>query len=195
MSDMCSRILEIMSDNQWHTLDEMVVKTGGKPPSVAARMRALRTPGKGGHVIERRMHNDAYQYRISRPCVSVADTTTPTPKRTRKVVTASDGLTIGQIIRGRRAQLFMTQAQLAEKVGVKALAVYGWETQNYFPRGGKLAMVAEALGLSEEQLLAGKRKERKNPVRKPKATPNRNKINIVALAEAIAQALLKAQGK
>lgn len=198
MASLSDQILSIMKDYNWHTLAELVVKTGGKSPSVAARMRYLRTPKKGGHTIERRMHNGAYEYRLASPCAPAADTTTtptPTPTRTRKVVTASDGLTIGQIIRGRRAQLFMTQAQLAEKVGVKALAVYGWETQNYFPRNGKLAKVAEALGLSEEQLLAGKRKERKQRVKKIKTKTEPVNINIAALATAIAEALLKAQGR
>jgi transcriptional regulator with XRE-family HTH domain len=201
MSSLPDKILAVMNDHEWHTLAELTVKTGGKPPSVAASMRALRWKEKGGHNVERRLHDGVHQYRIpgAMPAPAPVATATPEPAVQRKPrtvrapVVASDGLTVGQIIRGRRTQLFMTQKQLAEQVGVKPLAVNHWEMRNYFPRNGKLAKVAEVLGLSEQQILSGKRNERKKTGPKPK--PKAPSIDLNALAAAIAEVLLKTQGK
>lgn len=204
MASLSDQILSIMKDHNWHTLAELVVKTGGKSPSVAARMRYLRTPEKGGHTIERRMHNGAYEYRIAGKSAPVVETPAAPSKsaihnpkqKTRKTpVLSSDGLTVGQIIRGRRTQLFMTQKQLAEKVGAGPMAVYNWERLNYTPTKRFLPALAAALGISEEQILSGKRNERKRTGPKPKPKTEPVNVNIAALATAIAEALLKAQGR
>jgi transcriptional regulator with XRE-family HTH domain len=196
MATLSEQIFDVMKDHEWHTLAELVVKTGGKSPSVAARMRSLRTPKKGGHTIERRMHNDAYEYRIPSAATPAAPLPPVAKQRTIKApVLSKDGLTVGQIIRGRRAQLFMTQADLAQKVGVSQLAVNHWEKFNRIPNGRFMPALAAALGISEEQILSGKQNERKKPVRKPKTKVRTPTINIDtnAIIAALMEALAKAQ--
>jgi transcriptional regulator with XRE-family HTH domain len=201
MSSLPDKILAVMNDHEWHTLAELTVKTGGKPPSVAASMRALRWKEKGGHNVERRLHDGVHQYRIpgAAPAPAPVATATPEPavqrktRTTRAPVVASDGLTVGQIIRGRRTQLFMTQKQLAEKVGAGPMAVYNWERLNYTPTKRFLPALASTLGISEQQILSGKRNERKKTGPKPK--PKAPSIDLNALAAAIAEVLLKTQGK
>lgn len=44
----------IMSDQQWHTLDEIARLAGGSEASVSARLRDLRKAAFGQHAIDRR---------------------------------------------------------------------------------------------------------------------------------------------
>ena len=59
--------------------------------------------------------------------------------------------------RGRRR---MTQAELAERVGVERRTVTGWESGQYRPAGEYLARLADALGSTVQYILTGARGER-----------------------------------
>jgi hypothetical protein len=49
-----ARVLAVMRDHQWHTLDGVATITGDPPASVSARLRDLRKDKFGGLAIERR---------------------------------------------------------------------------------------------------------------------------------------------
>ena len=59
------RVKALMSDHGWHTLGELERRTGDPQASVSARIRDLRKPRFGGHVIERRYVADGlHEYRL-----------------------------------------------------------------------------------------------------------------------------------
>ena len=46
-------VREVLSDNGWHTLEEIAGRTGEPEASISARIRDLRKTRFGGHVVER----------------------------------------------------------------------------------------------------------------------------------------------
>ncbi|MHB8727613.1 MAG: hypothetical protein ACYC9K_01090 [Sulfuricaulis sp.] len=69
------RVLGVMFDGQWHTL-EKIAECISYPPydraseaGVSARLRDLRKPRFGGYIIERRRVKDGglYEYRLQNP--------------------------------------------------------------------------------------------------------------------------------
>lgn len=62
-------------------------------------------------------------------------------------------MTIGSTIRQYRKELGLTQAQLAQKVGVSVQAVSKWETGAGFPDISQIVPLARALGISTDKLL------------------------------------------
>lgn len=54
LSGMLARVAATMADSRWHTLRELAEATGGSEAAVSARLRDLRKPRFGGHIIERR---------------------------------------------------------------------------------------------------------------------------------------------
>lgn len=62
-------------------------------------------------------------------------------------------MTIGNTIRQYRKELGLTQAQLAQKVGVSVQAVSKWETGAGFPDITQIVPLARALGISTDKLL------------------------------------------
>lgn len=67
-----------------------------------------------------------------------------------------DQYVTGEIIRKLREERKMTQAQLAERINVSDKAVSKWETGRGYPDVALLEPLAQALGLSVTELLAGK---------------------------------------
>lgn len=63
-------------------------------------------------------------------------------------------MTIGRTIRQYRKVCGLTQAQLAEKVGVSVQAVSKWETGAGFPDISQIVPLARALGISTDELLS-----------------------------------------
>lgn len=60
-----NRVLAAMQDGQEHTLAELAKKTGDPEASVSARLRDLRKPRFGSHVIERRyVERGLFTYRL-----------------------------------------------------------------------------------------------------------------------------------
>ena len=60
------RVWRALQDKDWHTLEEIAVKTGDPTPSVSAQLRHLRKARFGEHVIERRhIENGLYEYRLN----------------------------------------------------------------------------------------------------------------------------------
>ncbi len=66
-----------------------------------------------------------------------------------------DILAIGGRIRAAREQQGLTQAALAERVGVTRSAVAQWETGRSGQVGGNLTQIAAVLGVGIEHLLLG----------------------------------------
>ena len=63
------RVWDVVCDEEWRTLGEIREATGDPEASVSARLRDLRKPKFGGHVLERRRRGDdedtgLYEYRI-----------------------------------------------------------------------------------------------------------------------------------
>ena len=52
-----------------------------------------------------------------------------------------------------RIERGLTQAQLAELVGVHKNIVYAWESGNFYPRGENLLKIADALNCDAKELI------------------------------------------
>lgn len=61
--------------------------------------------------------------------------------------------TMGMMIANKRKELNMTQAELAEKMGVTDKAVSKWERDLSFPDVSSLPKLAEVFGLSVDELM------------------------------------------
>ena len=75
-------------------------------------------------------------------------------------------LTTGQRIKKLRKKKTLTQAQLAELLGVHVSTVCYWETDRNILRGDTIAALASALDVSVVELLSGKGEdngEKSNP--------------------------------
>lgn len=60
-----NRVLAFMQDGKWHTLSEIAVHTRDPEASVSARLRDLRKPQFGSHVIEREyVERGLFRYRL-----------------------------------------------------------------------------------------------------------------------------------
>ena len=54
LSRQLDRVREVMQDKKWHTLAELVTRVGGASEAgVSARIRDLKKPRFGGHLIEK----------------------------------------------------------------------------------------------------------------------------------------------
>ena len=73
-----------------------------------------------------------------------------------------DSLIVGNTIRILRKRKGMTQAVLAEMIGVGAKAVSKWENAKGLPDIALLAPLAEALGISVAELISGEPIRNKN---------------------------------
>lgn len=59
------RVQALMADGQWRTLAQIAQAVGGSEAGVSARLRDLRKPRFGGHVIEREYVRDGqWMYRM-----------------------------------------------------------------------------------------------------------------------------------
>jgi hypothetical protein len=59
------RTFNALKDSRWHTLSELAQITGDPPASVSARLRDLRKPSFGNHVVERRyVRRGLFEYRL-----------------------------------------------------------------------------------------------------------------------------------
>lgn len=61
-------------------------------------------------------------------------------------------MSLGQFINRRRKHLYMTQEQLANKIHVSKSAVAKWETDGGIPDRDNLYRLAEALGVTVDDL-------------------------------------------
>lgn len=71
---------------------------------------------------------------------------------------------IGNMIKKCRLEMGMTQAELAEKVGVSDKTVSKWEKGYTVPKSIVFAKLADALEISVTELFDGERKEKVEPV-------------------------------
>jgi transcriptional regulator with XRE-family HTH domain len=67
--------------------------------------------------------------------------------------------TIGLNIKDLREKKNMTQEELGKLTGVGATAVSQWETHTSVPRGKRMYLIAEALGVEVEALLKSRETE------------------------------------
>ena len=66
LSGQLGAVYEALSDAQWWTLAALAERAGASEASVSARLRDLRKPRFGGHVIDRRRCSPAlFEYRLS----------------------------------------------------------------------------------------------------------------------------------
>ncbi len=73
-----------------------------------------------------------------------------------------DQLTTGKFISKKRKEKFLTQEQLAEKLGVSNKTVSKWETGKCMPDYGVVKSLCEELEITAAELLDGKEAEEKN---------------------------------
>lgn len=60
------RVKRLMSDGRWRTLGQIEADTGDPQASVSARLRDLRKPKFGGHLVERRYDGHGlWAYRLT----------------------------------------------------------------------------------------------------------------------------------
>ena len=98
--------------------------------------------------------------------------------------------TLGALIAQTRKEKGMTQLELAEKLGVTDKAVSKWERELSCPDIQSLPTLAEALGLSLEELMQGKN-DPPHQEEAPIALVN-TILRAVALAMGVAVAVLSA---
>lgn len=61
------RVSRLMADGAWRTLAQISESTGDPESSVSARLRDLRKPKFGQHVVERRRRSPGtFEYRVAR---------------------------------------------------------------------------------------------------------------------------------
>lgn len=65
-------------------------------------------------------------------------------------------MSIGKRIRAARDKAKLAQADVAIACGVRVLAVLQWEHDRAVPRADKMALLAQALGVTTDWLLTGK---------------------------------------
>ena len=63
-------VLTIVHDHEWHTIDELVGRCGGTHASISARLRDMRKPKFGGHVVLSRRkggpERGVWEYRLEK---------------------------------------------------------------------------------------------------------------------------------
>ncbi len=74
----------------------------------------------------------------------------------------------GRFIAARRRELGLSQQELAERLHVTNKAVSKWETGRSLPDGATLAPLAEALGVTADELLAGEKSGGQNNKAEPR---------------------------
>ena len=73
-----------------------------------------------------------------------------------------DQIRIGQFIASQRKQKGMTQAELAQKLGITDRAVSKWERGKGMPDASLMLALCEALGITVNELLRGEKIEMEN---------------------------------
>ncbi len=68
-----------------------------------------------------------------------------------------DQIKIGKFIASCRKEKNLTQAQLAEKLGITDRAVSKWETAKSMPDTGLMPELCELLGISVNELISGEK--------------------------------------
>ena len=62
------RIVELMIDGEWRSLNEINEETGDPPASISAQLRHLRKPRFGSHIVDKRRRGDdttgLWEYRL-----------------------------------------------------------------------------------------------------------------------------------
>tara|TARA_R100001594_G_scaffold150445_1_gene211669 strand:+ start:756 stop:1046 length:291 start_codon:yes stop_codon:yes gene_type:complete len=68
LTTLFDKVLELMLDGHWRTLNEIAFQVGGQVQSVSARLRDARKPKFGGYQVERkRVGGGLWIYRILDP--------------------------------------------------------------------------------------------------------------------------------
>ena len=66
LSNQLDLVKQVLSDRQWHTLDELAAAVNGSPAGVSARIRDLRKARFGQHTIDRQyVSNGMWRYRMA----------------------------------------------------------------------------------------------------------------------------------
>ena len=107
--------------------------------------------------------------------------------------TKMDNVQTGKLIAELRRKQGLTQQQLADKLNLSNKTISKWESGSGSPDISNLPVLAEALGISADELLRGRLKEseldtdtHKKGVRRKELTPiQKMEISIVMLAASI----------
>ena len=68
LTTLFDKVLELMKDGHWRTLNEIAFQVGGQVQSVSARLRDARKPQFGGYQVERkRVGGGLWIYRVLDP--------------------------------------------------------------------------------------------------------------------------------
>ncbi|MCA0206692.1 MAG: helix-turn-helix domain-containing protein [Proteobacteria bacterium] len=81
-----------------------------------------------------------------------------------------DRATLGDRLAAGREAAEMTQAQLAQRLGVRAKTLRDWENDVSEPRANRLQMLAALLGVSLRWLLTGEGSDVTPPEEEPRTT-------------------------
>lgn len=66
LSGQLDSVRKVLADKQWHTLNEIASKVRGSEAGVSARIRDLRKPKFGSHVIDRQhVSGGVWRYRMA----------------------------------------------------------------------------------------------------------------------------------
>lgn len=99
-----------------------------------------------------------------------------------------DQIKIGKFIASCRKEKNLTQAQLAEKLGITDRAVSKWETAKSMPDTGLMPELCELLGISVNELLSG---EKLNLMEDYRKNAESNLLGLKEMEESKNRALLK----
>ncbi len=70
-------------------------------------------------------------------------------------------------LRQLREEAVLTQAELAQQVGVSVTAISHWETGNKRPRASNIRSLAKAFGVTPQEVLAAIRQTRSSQKQQP----------------------------
>lgn len=92
---------------------------------------------------------------LSRAALSAAQLQSPLPAAVDPAAAAEQGELLSRRLLRLRQQSGLTRAALAARTGFSAPSIWAWETGKTIPRRSSLAVLSDALGVSERELVVG----------------------------------------
>ncbi|MDO9366970.1 MAG: helix-turn-helix domain-containing protein [Sphingopyxis sp.] len=92
---------------------------------------------------------------LSRATLSAAQLRNPLPSDVDPAIDLGRAETLPQRLRRLRLERGLSRAALSAKVGASTPSVWAWETGKTVPRRNNLVVLADALGVSEQELVMG----------------------------------------
>ncbi len=92
---------------------------------------------------------------LSRATLSAAQLRNPLPAEVDPAIHVAPDETLPQRLRRLREERGLSRAALSERVGASTPSVWAWETGKTIPRRNNLIVLADAFGVSEQELITG----------------------------------------